>query len=248
MFHIELRQFPHNLCRFNLEERELYATVVEPWARERWIELGERKWSPHQAKLTVLEGPRIPVEQLSMGRGWRNAQRQSEDVTMRVLAAVTANAVVPERAPMAAADVPAADVASAESADARSATSSSESSSEDTPREVQLVADSLGLELLSLLGGQLTTTMPLAHAWRLAGERYPERSPSECLRLAEEAVRSLLRSELIVLREMNHSELEPESGEEATQGWYGAQESESILRAIDSWSGERSTRVRIRRA
>lgn len=86
MYHLELRQFPHNMCRFNLTEQELLATVVEPWAREQWIELGERKWSPHQAKLTVLEGPQIPIEQLSMGRGWRNAQRQSEDVTERLLA------------------------------------------------------------------------------------------------------------------------------------------------------------------
>ena len=57
MYHIELRQFPHNMCRFNLTEQELLATVTAPWAREQWIELGERKWSPHQAKLTVLEGP-----------------------------------------------------------------------------------------------------------------------------------------------------------------------------------------------
>ena len=74
------------MCRFNLSEQELLATVVGPWARDQWIEMGERKWSPHQAKLTVLEGPQIPIEQLSMGRGWRNAQRQSEDVTERLLA------------------------------------------------------------------------------------------------------------------------------------------------------------------
>src|SRR5438445_7825638 len=85
MFHVELRQFPHNACSFNLTEAELFALVV-PWSRERWVELGEREWSPHQARLTVLEGPRLPVEQLSMGRGWRNAQRQSEDVTERMLA------------------------------------------------------------------------------------------------------------------------------------------------------------------
>jgi hypothetical protein len=85
MFHVEMRQFPHNACVFNLTETELFEFAV-PWAREQWIELGERKWNPHQAKLTVFEGPQIPVEQLSMGRGWRNAQRQGEDVTERVLA------------------------------------------------------------------------------------------------------------------------------------------------------------------
>jgi hypothetical protein len=85
MYHLELRQFPHNTCRFNLTEQELRA-VVEPWAREKFVEVGERKWSPHQAKLTILEGPRLEVAQLSMGRGWRAAQRQSEDVTERLLA------------------------------------------------------------------------------------------------------------------------------------------------------------------
>jgi hypothetical protein len=85
MYHLELRQFPHNTCRFNLTEQELRA-VLEPWAREKFVEVGERKWSPHQAKLTILEGPRLEVAQLSMGRGWRAAQRQSEDVTERLLA------------------------------------------------------------------------------------------------------------------------------------------------------------------
>jgi hypothetical protein len=85
MYHLELRQFPHNTCRFNLIEQDLRA-VVEPWVREQFVEVGERKWSPHQAKLTILEGPRLDVAQLSMGRGWRAAQRQSEDVTERLLA------------------------------------------------------------------------------------------------------------------------------------------------------------------
>jgi hypothetical protein len=84
MYHVELRQFPHNLNRFNLTEQELRA-LLEPWAAEKFVEIGERKWSPHQAKLTVLEGPQLGVEQMSMGRGWRAAQRQSADVTERVL-------------------------------------------------------------------------------------------------------------------------------------------------------------------
>jgi hypothetical protein len=85
VFHVELRQFPHTACAFNLSEAELSA-LVEPWLREQWIELGERKWNPHQARMTILEGPHLPVEDLAIGRGWRNAQHQSEDVTERVLA------------------------------------------------------------------------------------------------------------------------------------------------------------------
>ncbi|MFI4978116.1 MAG: hypothetical protein ACHQC8_05520 [Solirubrobacterales bacterium] len=88
VYHVELRQFPHNLCRFNLAAEELRA-IVDRWARGEWIELGERKWNRHQAKLTILEGPQLPMEQLSMGRGWRAAQRQSEDVTARVIAAAS---------------------------------------------------------------------------------------------------------------------------------------------------------------
>ncbi len=86
MYHVELRQFPHSACSFNLSEQELWA-VLEPWVREQPVDFGERKWSPHTAKLTVLEGPHLSVQQLSMGRGWSAAQHESEDVTARVLAA-----------------------------------------------------------------------------------------------------------------------------------------------------------------
>src|SRR5580698_7989525 len=87
MYHVELRQFPHNFCRFNLTERELREAVLDAWARGEWFEFGERKWNPHQAKLTVLEGPQIALERLSMGRGWHVAVREGEDVTEQLLAA-----------------------------------------------------------------------------------------------------------------------------------------------------------------
>src|SRR5260370_29422935 len=86
MYHLELRQFPHNLCRFNLTEQDLRA-LLAPWVLEKPLELGERKWSPHQATLTVLEGPRLELQQLSMGRGWRASPRNSADVTALVIAA-----------------------------------------------------------------------------------------------------------------------------------------------------------------
>ncbi len=104
MYHVELRQFPHNMCRFNLSERELFDTIVRAWAQEQWIEFGERKWNPHEARLTVLEGPQLAVEQLAMGRGWRNAQRQSEDVTERVLAQARQDAQVAAAAAAAASE------------------------------------------------------------------------------------------------------------------------------------------------
>ncbi len=86
VYHVELRHFPRNVCRFNLSAEELRATVLEPWVADRPFELGELRWDPRQARLTVFEGPRIPPDQLSMGRGWRTAQRQGRDVTAQLWA------------------------------------------------------------------------------------------------------------------------------------------------------------------
>jgi hypothetical protein len=230
VYHIELRQFPHNACRFNLGERELQ-TVVEPWARGEWIEFEERKWSPHQAKLTILAGPRMPVQQLTMGRGWRNAERHSEDVTERVLAA----------------------------AKAHGDTSASHGyASETLPRAspgLALLADSLGLEILSLLEGA-----PLApwHVWQLAQARLPERPASDSLALAELALKSLAQRRLIVLLQVDASasqsgarkgsDEEQRPGEVGPQE-LGPQELESVLRALDSWSPQSDRHgVRLRRA
>lgn len=87
VYHVELRHFPRNVCRFNLSAAELRATVLEPWVADRPFELGELRWDPRQARLTVFEAPRIPPDQLSMGRGWRTVQREGRDVTARLLGA-----------------------------------------------------------------------------------------------------------------------------------------------------------------
>jgi hypothetical protein len=84
MYHVELRHFPFTAYRFNLGDRELLA-LLDPWVHDKWIDLDERKWSPQQARITVLEGPEMPVYELSMGRGWRSAERKSKDVTPEML-------------------------------------------------------------------------------------------------------------------------------------------------------------------
>jgi hypothetical protein len=224
VFHIELRQFPHNVCRFNLSEHEL-RPVVEPWAREQWIELGGRKWSPHQARLTILDGPHLAVQELSMGRGWRNAQRRSEDVTDRVLAA--AKVPLPHNG------------------------GSSPSQSQSSPRpsepstDLPLEADSLGLELLTMLGDAPAS---LSAVWQLARSRFPERLPSECLAVAEQAIRSLLHRRLIVLGasggegDRDGPAAEP-SGREPPDA-----EVERLLRAPESWFEDQRAAVLVRRA
>src|SRR5438270_904265 len=84
-YHLEIRDFPRNVNRFNMSGTEI-GTVLLAWAQERVFELGDQKWNPQTAELTVLEGPEIPVSGLSMGRGWPTAVREGQDVTARVLA------------------------------------------------------------------------------------------------------------------------------------------------------------------
>jgi len=186
VYHVELRQFPHNLCRFNLAAEELRA-IVDRWARGEWIELGERKWNRHQAKLTILEGPQLPMEQLSMGRGWRAAQRQSEDVTARVIAAASealgaTAAGTPALSP-AGPSAPAPTSPPGEPSAARAPGSSADGA---------LLVDplALGVQLASLLGDDPAR---LLVAWRQAAVEKPALSPSETLALAEEVLRSSRR-------------------------------------------------------
>jgi hypothetical protein len=179
MYHVELRQFPHNMCRFNLTDAELRA-IVEPWALERVVDFGERKWSSQMARITILEGPQMPLEQLTMGRGWRAAQRQGEDVTERVLAAAREALAAAQRAPAVSvpqplmqAGVPAQGGAAAPGA----------------PAQVGALADSLalGVQLASLLGED---PAGLLSAWKEVAARSSGLSPSESLALAERQISS----------------------------------------------------------
>ncbi len=86
MFHIELRQFPHQTRVFNLTPEQLEARIVGPWVAGRTIELDERRWDSDRARLTIYEGPELSPDQLGMGRGWANVTRSGKEVTARVLA------------------------------------------------------------------------------------------------------------------------------------------------------------------
>ncbi|HTA31816.1 MAG TPA: hypothetical protein VK721_00155 [Solirubrobacteraceae bacterium] len=166
MYHVELRHFPHNMARFNLTDAELGA-IVEPWVRDQMVEFGERKWSPQQAKITIFEGPRMPLDQLTMGRGWRAAERESENVTDAVLAAAREGLAAPAPAPASTPGVP----VSAQPAAANGA-----------------LADplALGVQLASLLGED---PAGLLAAWREVATRATGLSPSESLALAERQLR-----------------------------------------------------------
>jgi hypothetical protein len=227
VYHFELRAFPHNLSRFNLSLGELRSTLLEPWIEDRVFECGERSWDPRRAKLTVLQGPRLDPGELTMGRGWRLAQRRGRDVTAEVL--VEARAVAESAGDAAA---PVADVAQAGATEpVRGGVSPGEGAPIGAPRPdavtPDLVADSLGLELLAAIG---TEHVPLGRAWALAQERSPGSAASVSLALAERAVMSLLGAGLVVLlrREAAAGELSE----------VGRDEVDGVLRASESWGAD----------
>jgi hypothetical protein len=200
MYHLELRHFPHSAWRFNLSDQDL-AAIVQPWVREQVVDVGERKWSPHLAKLTILEGPKLEVTELSMGRGWRSAQRRSEDVTERVLdtakqaiQGAVAAAAMPAVAPAAVGPAPAAPevarpaAAASEAAGPAAAAPEAAAPAVDAPTVAVALSDpvALGVQLAALLGPD---PMALLEAWRVAAAGSPGLAPSDSLALAERAMR-----------------------------------------------------------
>ena len=188
-YHLEIRDFPRNVNRFNMSGQEVGAVLLA-WAQERIFDLADQKWNPQTAELTVLEGPEIPVSGLSMGRGWPTALRQGQDVTARVLAeareaivdgsvARTAQAQEAEaalaRAPAVEDDLGAAalDEGSGEAAIA----------AVEGPGADQLA---LGVELAALLGPDAPRLLAV---WREIAARASGLSPSESLALAERQLR-----------------------------------------------------------
>jgi hypothetical protein len=208
VYHLELRQFPHVARRFNQSEQQVLA-LAKPWVGEEWIEEAERKWNMHEAALTILEGPKLSMSDLAMGRGWRNAQRRSEDVTERVLGAFRK------------------DDGGGESASGRDGGdgTAAVSGAAGAPDRA-LLADSLGLELLGLLDERPVAP---AEVWRLAQQRLGAPPLAEALALADGAVRSLLGRGLVVMRGQNAG------GREAGEA-LAAEQVETALGSIDVWA------------
>jgi hypothetical protein len=87
VFHVELRQFPHVARVFNLEREELDQRFARPWASGGAIEQDDRRWSSDRTRLTILEAPELPLDEIGMGRGWATVGKTGHDVTADVLAA-----------------------------------------------------------------------------------------------------------------------------------------------------------------
>ncbi|HWA52769.1 MAG TPA: hypothetical protein VG816_01215 [Solirubrobacterales bacterium] len=89
-FHVELSTGIKHARAFNLSREQLMAQVVAPWLEDLPVELGEQTWLPAESGLKILEGPHLDGPDLAFGRGWSSAERSSENVTRRELAAAPA--------------------------------------------------------------------------------------------------------------------------------------------------------------
>jgi hypothetical protein len=89
-FHVELSTGIRHARAFNLSREQLMTEVIAPWLEGLPVELGEQEWLPPESKLKILEGPRLDGPDLAFGQGWSNAERASEEVTRRELAAAPA--------------------------------------------------------------------------------------------------------------------------------------------------------------
>jgi hypothetical protein len=85
-YHVEIRRARRHARVFNLTEKELQRTVIDPWRRGRPLELGERRWERADAQLRILDGPALEGVDLAYGQGWNRAERTARDVTDELLA------------------------------------------------------------------------------------------------------------------------------------------------------------------
>jgi len=95
-FHVELRSTIQRAWLFNLDEDELWRTILAPWSARAPLRVSERTWDPRETTLRVLEGPRLEGPDLAYGQGWNNAERNGRDVTRELLQA-PATVVSPTR-------------------------------------------------------------------------------------------------------------------------------------------------------
>ena len=90
-FHVEISSgFRQRARAFNLDEAKLRGTILDPWTHGRRVSIADKEFEPRDSKLVVLEGPELADTDLSMGRGWSNAEKTAENVTRRLIDAASA--------------------------------------------------------------------------------------------------------------------------------------------------------------
>jgi hypothetical protein len=216
MFHVQLRQFPHQAQVFNLGQDQLDAIVV-PWLDGRVVDVGGQKWAPERATLMILEGPELATHQLAMGRGWSAARKGANDITASYLAA---HAPTP-MATQAMEPLP----RTLEPAPGRAT-----GPTVDGPEY-----DELKRELLERSAREL---LSLHEAWRLAATWFPSARVGERLEATDAVVRRLLSDGTVQLCRGRR--------EVASEHPVPARDADPLLNSVDTWAEREDPSVFLR--
>ena len=88
-YHVEISSPVDRVRMLNLDANDLRTTLLEAWVIGLPFEFRERRWNPHESRLTILEGPAVrEVDEDS----WEGVLRAAEDVTRPMLEAAEASA------------------------------------------------------------------------------------------------------------------------------------------------------------
>ncbi len=87
VFHVQLRQFPHSARAYNLTRAELQQRFTQPWTSGLEVATEDRTWTSAKARMTIYESRPLRADEIAIGRGWGNVERDGTDVTDRELAA-----------------------------------------------------------------------------------------------------------------------------------------------------------------
>jgi hypothetical protein len=86
VFHVQLYTRLHQARVYNLSEDELQRQFLDPMRSPGMFVYEGHEWEPRKTQLSVYEGERLRPDQIAMGRGWSNAMKSGQDVTLEALA------------------------------------------------------------------------------------------------------------------------------------------------------------------
>jgi hypothetical protein len=181
MFHVEMRMGMHVVREFNLDDRKLYVTFLEPLLSDREFSIEGHDYYPRHTRIVILEGPELPLDQLGMGRGWGNAERTATDVTESVLAKARAHLASHSPASATPTGPAAASAAAQQRAQAPAPT--------PAPAVAVSVPDALRERLIGRLSAGPVTLADIA---AIAADLMPESPPEEQLAASRGAALELL--------------------------------------------------------
>ncbi len=84
-FHVELKDHRDVVRAFNLSEAQVMSRFITPLRTTARFSIEDKEFESRNARLIIVEGPRLATGELGLGLGWTTARKRGEDVTERFL-------------------------------------------------------------------------------------------------------------------------------------------------------------------